>query len=194
MFPMGKKKNPQTEEFALNPDNNRVGQRTWKGQNRSYVNPEKKVMREKFQEEYVKSMGDVHVAKTNAGYSPRTGIQYQPEVKEAMTLAQKKLWEKFDKYADEAFEVQLSMMRDEKCSYKVKFDITSNILDRAGYKPAERREVVGAIGITGDSRAIGEFADRARALLANRLHDQEHAIEDAEVVSEVVENQETPDK
>lgn len=186
MFPKGKKKNPQSEEFALNPTKS-VGQRARSGETGKFINKRFVEQREKFLDEYVLSGGDTKLAKSAAGYHPATKIEAVPSVAQKVKKADEKLWTRFEDLASQALKIQEDMMNDPKCSYKVKFDITSSLLDRAGYKPAERREVIGSIGVTGDSRAIGEFADRARALLAQKGSMQgintENLI-DAEVVEE----------
>ena len=66
-------------------------------------------------------------------------------------------------------DTQLEIMRDKKTSGKTKLDATNSILDRAGYKAVERREIVGAIGtIPMESRAVSEFAERARKLMGEK--------------------------
>ena len=170
-----------SEEEILDGKNRDIGQVPYHEVKR--INKTKKIMRENFLRTYIATGGDVKVSKEASGYSPSTNVEYNPDVKKDLSLARQKLWQKFGEYADEAFETQLEIMRSDKCSFKVKLDVTNSILDRAGYKPAERREVIGSVGVTGDTREIGAFAERARKLLADKmLKDVEAEVEDAVVL------------
>ena len=170
-----------TEEEILDGKNSDIGQHPWHEKKR--INKHIKIMRANFLRTYVQTGGDVKVAKEAAGYAKGSCVHLRDDLKKDIALANKKLWEKFGEYADEAFQVQLEIMRNPKCSFKVKLDVTNSILDRAGFKPAERKEVVGAVGISSGGREIGEFAERARRMMALKtLSEADSDIADAEIV------------
>ena len=133
------------------------------------------------------STKDKKLAMQEAGYSEKTqptNILNSPLVKEVVQNKREELWDRFKEYAELALQVQVDMLTNPKVSSKVKLDATNSILDRAGYKPADRKEIVGVLGTTPvESRAVNEFAQRARDLLKQRgLVDDD--IVDAVIVEE----------
>lgn len=61
-----------------------------------------------------------------------------------------------------------SIMDDNYTSSKVKADIAMNLLDRAGYKAVEKREVSGSLSGNVSSTITLELVQRARELMAKK--------------------------
>ena len=131
---------------------------------------------------------DKKLAMKEAGYSEKIdagAILNKPRVREVVNEKREELWDKFKEYAEKALQVQVDMLDNPHVSYKVKLDASNSILDRAGYKPADRKEIVGAIGtIAVESKAVSDFANRARELLKAKGITDTNDIELAEVVDE----------
>lgn len=131
---------------------------------------------------------DKRLAMKEANYSPNTGtfnVMSNPNVKEAIKRCENDLWETFKDYAELALQVQVDMLTNDKVSFKVKLDASNSILDRAGYKPADRKEIVGAIGtVAVESKAVNDFAERARQLLQQKGLIDPNEIVDAEIVDD----------
>jgi len=125
----------------------------------------------KFAQTYIETE-DKNLARDLAGYSKNTPAQNVlsiPNVQVVVSKTQVELWDRFKDYAEKALQVQVDMLDNPHVSFKVKLDASNSILDRAGYKPADRKEIVGAIGtIAVESRAVNEFAQRARELLMQK--------------------------
>lgn len=113
-----------------------------------------------------------------AGYSEKTNINTilsDKNVKEIITRKRNELWDMFVNVAEEALMTQVMIMRSEDASFKTRLDATNSLLDRAGLKPAERKEITGADGgaIQTESRVVNELAIRARELLVQKTIDIE---------------------
>lgn len=65
-----------------------------------------------------------------------------------------------------AYDVLQNIMLDNDCSFKVRADVASNLLDRAGYKAVERKEV-SATGNISNTITL-DLVQRARFMLANK--------------------------
>jgi len=127
---------------------------------------------ERFVEEYLKS-GNASKAKETAGYSkntPVTDILNNPKISNSIEEHRKELWEDFKEYSQEMLELVVEIARNEDASFKTRLDACIDILDRAGYKPAERREITGANGgsIMMETQATLTLAQRARELLEKK--------------------------
>jgi len=114
--------------------------------------------------------GSQSIAKKEAGYSK----DYQPlgnkDIAKAVTEKRQELWDKFVENAEEAIQIQLMIMRSDSASYKTRLDATNSVLDRAGLKPAERKEITGADGgaVQVENKVTAEMAQRARMLLVEK--------------------------
>lgn len=96
-------------------------------------------------------------AAINAKYSKKTAAQQasdilkDSEVIEFLELQKNKLEadlrEQFVFEAKEAFSVMQSIMNNPESSNKDRISIAKDFLDRAGYKPVERQDVSGNLGI-----------------------------------------------
>lgn len=154
-----------------------------------YENRPLNELQDKLANEIVIGGHGIEKAKELAGYSENTNkycIMKNEKVKESIEDRRKKMWNLFESFAQEALDVQLDIMRSEKVSAKSRLDATNSILDRAGYKAVERREIVGAIGtVAVESKAVNDFAERARKLINERLNSSNpnDTISDAEFVN-----------
>ena len=144
-------------------------------------------MQKKFVKTYLLTE-DKKLAMEEANYSPKTPVANvinNPNVKEVLQKGENELWGRFKDYAELALQVQVDMLTNDKVSFKVKLDASNSILDRAGYKPADRKEIVGAIGtIAVESKAVNDFAERARQLLQQKGLIDPNEIVDAEIVDD----------
>lgn len=127
---------------------------------------------DKFVQVYIDT-GNSSLAKKEAGYSANTSsgsLLNKNSIKTAISEKRQELWDRFTIYAEEAMNTQLMIMRSDMASYKTRLDATNSILDRAGLKPAERKEIVGADGgaIQLESKVTNELAQRARQLLIEK--------------------------
>lgn len=142
-------------------------------------------MQQKFVDTYIITQ-DKRMAMQEAGYSDKTcptNVLNKPKVKSVVEKKREELWDRFKDYAELALQVQVDMLTNPTVSNKVKLDATNSILDRAGYKATERREIVGAIGhIAVESKAVSEMANRARELLKNRGLIDDEQIDEAEII------------
>ena len=131
---------------------------------------------------------DKRLAMKEANYAPNASpctVMNKPNVQEVLARGENELWGRFKDYAELALQVQVDMLTNDKVSFKVKLDASNSILDRAGYKPADRKEIVGAIGtIAVESKAVNDFAERARQLLQQKGLIDPNEIVDAEIVDD----------
>ena len=145
------------------------------------------IMQKKFVDTYLET-NDKNLAIKEAGYSDTVDastILAKPNVKNVVVRKREELWDRFKDYAELALQVQVDMLTNPTVSNKVRLDATNSILDRAGYKPADRKEIVGAIGTVAlESKAVNDFANRARELLKSKGLITTEDIVDAEVIDE----------
>lgn len=107
---------------------------------------------EKFIEQFVLLNHVTNAAKA-AGYSDKTAhvqgsnLLKKLKIQEAISDRRKQLTEslhnKFLTYVEEAILIQLEIMRQEDAPAQTRLNATKEILDRAGFKPAEKREING---------------------------------------------------
>lgn len=84
-----------------------------------------------------------------------------PKIKKILDKTEENLRDKFREEAEKAFMVILSMIDSPKVSPKVRLDACKDILDRAGYNPTQKQELIGHV--TFEAKAI-ETAKRARLM------------------------------
>lgn len=115
--------------------------------------------------------GNASLAKKQAGYSDNTAVtelRDNPKVSHAIEKKQTELWDMFKEDAVEAYEVLKEIMRSDKASYKVRLDASNSLLDRAGYKAVDRKEVTGTITGGIASTLTLDLIQRTRELMANK--------------------------
>lgn len=115
--------------------------------------------------------GNATIAKKEAGYSDNTAVtelRNNPKISHAIERKQGELWEQFKDYAEEALQVQVDIMRSDEASFKVKLDASNSILDRAGYRPIERREVNGQLNTCASATINLEMVHRIQRLMAQK--------------------------
>lgn len=96
-------------------------------------------------------------AAINAGYSEKSASQQASRLvkdsevteflNEKKSELESELREQFVFEAKEAFSVMQSIMNNPKSSDKDRISIAKDFLDRAGYKPVEKQDVSGNLGI-----------------------------------------------
>jgi hypothetical protein len=130
-----------------------------------------KPKQDKFVQIYLDT-GNKSLAKKEAGYSQRYDVFGNKDVAKTINEKRQEMWAMFMEHAEEALNVQLDIMRSDKAGFKTRLDATNSILDRAGLKPAERKEITGADGgaVQVESSAANELAQRARMLLAEKVN------------------------
>ena len=117
--------------------------------------------------EVFNSTGNESLAKKEAGYSANTKLS---ELRKSPTISPviRDIRQELIDNAHVAYQVLQDIMLDNKVSAKVRSDVASNLLDRAGYKAVEKKEsIVNVSGNVGNTVTI-ELAQRARTLLASR--------------------------
>lgn len=93
----------------------------------------------------------------------------KPAIRQAIDNYNKDLRDEFKKEAANAFETIVTIMNDPKVSGRTRLDAAKDLLDRAGYKPADKQEISGPDGspIEVENRMAQAIAMRARLLLEN---------------------------
>lgn len=87
-----------------------------------------------------------------------------PKIKKILDKTEENLRDKFREEAEKAFMVILGMIDNPKVSPKVRLDACRDILDRAGYNPTQKQELIGHV--TFEAKAI-ETAKRARLMASS---------------------------
>lgn len=133
-----------------------------------------KPQQDKFVQVYLDT-GNASLAKKEAGYSDKTAVSRvmeQRNVQQVIIDKRQEMWNRFMEYAEEALQTQIMIMRNDNASFKTRLDATNSVLDRAGLKPAERKEITGADGkaVQIENSATTELAQRARMLLAEKVN------------------------
>ena len=110
-----------------------------------------------FIEKYIET-GNKQEAKQIAGYSEKTQLSSvcTPEVQNAIIVHVNKT---LHEYAPIAVQTMINLSEHAK-NDKVRLDATKDILDRAGFKPAEKREITGANGLPLEARITHELIQR----------------------------------
>jgi len=113
-----------------------------------------------------------------AGYSKKTAHSIghenlrKPEIAEFIKGKREELWDVFKQYALEALERLISIARDENVPYRVRLEACKEILDRAGYRPQDRKKYFDDNkAITKEPKEIKDIAYRARQLLMKKSVD-----------------------
>ena len=120
----------------------------------------------------VKSGKNYTEAAVDAGYTDNrksaavigARLAKHPKIKKILDKTEENLRDKFREEAERAFLVILAMVDDKKVSPKVRLDACRDILDRAGYNPTQKQELIGHV--TFEAKAI-ETAKRARLIASS---------------------------
>ena len=129
---------------------------------------------DEFVQKYIET-GNAVVAKRESEIRTRLSandLLMKRNITEAIEERRNEMWNRFMEHAEEALQTQIMIMRNERASFKVRLDAASSVLDRAGFKPAERKEITGANGgaVKFEDSAATELAQRARSLLAEKVN------------------------
>ena len=129
--------------------------------------PKKKHLNPK-QELFVKSFvlsGDKTAANRIAGYSEKTEVARSEKIQQEIETNRKKMEELFQTAAQDMFNNMLKLATSSS-SDNVKFQASKDLLDRAGFKPVERKELSGLDGnaISLESRVTHDLIQRTLAL------------------------------
>jgi phage terminase small subunit len=143
----------------------------------------------KFIEHYRENGGNATQAVISAGYTedPKSAsvigskLIKHPKIKKIIDKTEENLRDRFREEAEKAFITILSLVDNPKVSAKVRLDACKDILDRAGYNPTQKQELIGHV--TFEAKAI-ETAKRAR-LMAQAVQELPESIMDAELEEEI---------
>lgn len=130
-----------------------------------------------FISEYLK-LGNITQAAANAGFRAAhvagSRLLKNARIKNALEAARLDLRAQFVKEALEAFRVILYLMNNSKLDV-IKFQCARDLLDRAGYRPIERREINGTQTILSHTINYSDREAVAKRLeeLRERQHDEE---------------------
>jgi len=109
--------------------------------------------------------GSAKEAKEIAGYSPNTKVNGFVSVSAHLEEQRERMRNLFVNCAEDMYTNMLALANSSK-SDTVKLHATKDLLDRAGYKPVERKELTGADGnaISVESRITQDFISRYLSL------------------------------
>lgn len=93
-------------------------------------------------------------------------LSKHPKIKKILDKTEENLRDKFREEAERAFIVLLDILNNPKVSPKTRLEACKDVLDRAGYNPTQKQELIGHV--TFEAKAI-ETAKRAR-LIASSSH------------------------
>ena len=112
-----------------------------------------------------------------AGYSKKTAHSIghenlrKPEIAELISEKRDELWATFKAHAVEAQNRLIVIARDENAPYRVRLDACIAILDRAGYRPQDRKKYFDSNQTSKEPKEIKDIAYRARQLLMKKSVD-----------------------
>lgn len=87
-----------------------------------------------------------------------------PKIKKILDKTEESLHDKFREEAEHAFMVLLDILNNPKVSPKTRLEACKDVLDRAGYNPTQKQELIGHV--TFEAKAI-ETAKRARLIASS---------------------------
>ena len=127
--------------------------------------PKLNPQQELFAQTYVMTNGDLSKSKEVAGYSRTSSPLNTKSVAISIEENRKKMEQLFQNAAQGMFANLLSLATSS-TSDNVRFQASKDLLDRAGFKPIERKELTGSDGqaISVDSRITHDLIQRALLL------------------------------
>lgn len=117
--------------------------------------------------EVFNNTGNESLAKKEAGYSENTKLT---ELRNSPTISPviRDIRQELVDNAHVAYQVLQDIMMDSKVSAKVRSDVAINLMDRAGYKAVEKKEVTGSISGNVSSTLTLDLIQRTRELRAKK--------------------------
>ena len=128
---------------------------------------------EKFVEEYIET-GNATQSAIVAGYSASSASVQGSRLLQNKAVAgvikdvKRDIAQELKDNAHIAYDVLQGIMLDNKVSAKVRSDVASNLLDRAGYKAVEKKVVTGSVSGNINQTVTLDLVQRARELMAKK--------------------------
>jgi len=128
---------------------------------------------EKFIEEYIET-GNATQSAIVAGYSANSASVQGSRLINNKAVAgvtaevKRDIAQELKDNAHIAYDVLQGIMLDNKVSAKVRSDVASNLLDRAGFKAVEKKVVTGSVSGNINQTVILDLVQRARELMAKK--------------------------
>lgn len=131
-----------------------------------------KPRQDRFIEHYLET-GNATQAAVSAGYSEKSAsvtgckLLQNKAVSGVINEIRRDIAQELKENAHKAYDVLQDIMTNPECSFKVRATVASNLLDRAGYKATEKREVNSTVNSVSSSIAL-DLIQRTRAMMAKK--------------------------